>query len=436
MKHRDLAVRLLVTISALFVLTATAAHGFAQDPSGRPEPTKKRPARKPAGKSDPVVPTVILTVLTEPPLSAVYINGERRGATNSEGRIQFEKLPVGHYSVEVKKEGFHPMLRAFEAGSESPTLVFKLEPNLEDILKEFDGLMAAGKLTGPNTPNAMELIDRLSTKYPGRPEADRLRGVLAAKFSETVKPVIAHTVSDWRTVTRNELVQALDGAMNASVVRKDETRFQAEAAYLRGVLALHDWQTGGRVKGATGGDGGDLLANARAELEKSITLDDSFAAARLQQASVSLALGDAAAAEAAFVKVTQIEPQWMQARLGLGATYYSQAKWEKAIDAYKRAAEIDPKSAAALSGIGLARVGKGEKDGLKDLERAVQLDPSSAVAHFNLGMTYAQAKDKKQVAKAEGELKTAIQLNPNNSEFANSIAEQRITDLASKKKKK
>jgi tetratricopeptide (TPR) repeat protein len=382
------------------------------------------------------VPTVILTVLTEPPLAAVYINGERRGATNGEGRIQFEKLPVGHYSVEVKKEGYHPMLRGFEAGSESPTLVFKLEPNLEDILKEFDGLVAAGKLSGPNSPNAMELIERLSAKYPGRPEADRLRGVLAAKFTETVKPVIAHTVSEWRTVTRSELGQALDGTMNALAVRKDDLRFQADAAYLRGVLALHDWQTGGRIKGATGGDGGDLLATARAELEKAIALDENFAAARLQMGSVSLGLGDAPAAEAAFTKVVQLEPQWMHARLGLGATYQAQAKYKEAIDAYKRAAEVDAKSAAALSGVGLARVSKGEKDGVKDLERAVQLDPSSAIAHYNLGMTYAQAKDKKQVAKAEGELKMAMQLNPSNSEFANSVAEQRIADLNSKKKKK
>src|SRR5262249_35751486 len=130
---------------ALCCLLTVVQPAFAglQDPSGRPKESgkKKPPTRKPAARTDPGPMTVILTVMTEPTQSAVYINGERRGQTNGEGRIQFDKLPVGHYSVEVRKEGYHSMLRPFEAGTEEPTLIFKLEPNLEDYLKQFDALM-------------------------------------------------------------------------------------------------------------------------------------------------------------------------------------------------------------------------------------------------------------------------------------------------------
>ena len=425
----------LAALALLIVMAFAGMATYAQDPSGRPSGTRKPPAKKPPAKVEPQVMTVILTVLTDPPQSAVYINGERRGLTNADGRIQFEKLPLGHYSVEVRKEGFHPMLRGFEAGSEAPTLVFKLEPNLEDYLKEFDSLVAAGKLTGPDAPNALELIERLSHKYPGRPEADRLRGVLAAKLSELVAPVINHSVTDWRNVSRAELVQAMDGAVNASIVRKDDVRYQADAAYLRGVLALRDWQAAGRVQGGSSGAGGDLLATARTELEKANSLNDAYAAARLYLGVVLLNSSDWAGAEAAFIKTAQLEPQWASSRTGLGAVYQAQNKYNEAIDAYRKAIELDPKSGTAFAGLGLARWSKGEKDGVKEIERAVQVDPSCAVAHLNLGIIYAQSKNKKEAARAEGEFKMAIQLNPNNVEFANSAVEQRIADLKTKKKK-
>src|SRR5262249_54738741 len=268
--------KLHLALCCLFILVPSAL-ALAQDPSGRPKDAgkKKTGTRKPVVKTDSQ-PTVILTVLTDPPQSAVYINGVRGGQTNADGRRQFEKVPVGHYSVEVRKEGYHPILRGFEAGSEEPTLVFKLEPNLEDYLKQFDALMSAGKLSGPESPNAIEFLDTLSKKFPGRPEVERLRVVLAAKFTEVVPPVVTHTVVDWRAVTRNELLQALNGLTNATMVKPDDTRFQAGAAYFRGVLALYDWQTSGRPQAGGASSGAGNLASARSELEKALSLQDSF----------------------------------------------------------------------------------------------------------------------------------------------------------------
>ena len=47
--------------------------------------------------------------------------------TNAEGKAQFERLALGRYSIEVRKDGYSPMLRGFQAGSEAPTLKFTLE---------------------------------------------------------------------------------------------------------------------------------------------------------------------------------------------------------------------------------------------------------------------------------------------------------------------
>jgi PEGA domain len=237
-------------LMAVFV-TATVA----QDPSGRPTgPTtpkggKKSPPRRTPARVDPGPITVTLTVLTDPPESAVFINGESRGVSNAEGKIQIDKLSLGRYSIEVRKEGFSPMARGFQAGSESPTLVFKLEPALDEFVKEFDSLVASGKLTAPDSPNAFEVVNNLLTKYPARPEGARLRSVLLSKLTEAVAPVINSTVVSWRTVSREEIARGLEMARSALALKDDDKRMQAESAYLTGALALRDWQSSGDAAG-------------------------------------------------------------------------------------------------------------------------------------------------------------------------------------------
>jgi len=93
---------------AVLLILALAAAASAQDPTGRPDPKGKKPStpKKPPVKVEPVPVTVTLTVLTTPPESTVFVNGEERGITNAEGRLQFEKLALGRYSIEVRKDGY------------------------------------------------------------------------------------------------------------------------------------------------------------------------------------------------------------------------------------------------------------------------------------------------------------------------------------------
>ncbi|HEX8185899.1 MAG TPA: tetratricopeptide repeat protein [Blastocatellia bacterium] len=448
----------LAIFSSLLMATLVAT-SVAQDPSGRPTDTPskgKRPPtkRNPSTRADPTPITVTLTILTDPPESSVYINGESRGVTSAEGKIQLEKLALGRYSVEVRKDGYNSMIRGFQAGSESPTLVFKLEPNLEEYVKEFDALTASGKLTGPESPNAFEIVNTLSTKFPSRPEVARLRSALSAKFAETITPVINNTVVNWRSVSRDDIARALDRAKGALALKEDNRRAQAEAAYLAGALALRDWQASGDAMseanptqsttkglrtdtekengGATAASG--TLASAKAEFEKALGFEDSFTAARFQLGVVLQASGDFAGAEAALVRVTQLEPRWTPAYIALGSAYHAQGKYKEAIEAYRKAIELAPNQAAAVAGLGLARVAKGEKDGVRDIERAMQLDPTSGLPNFNLAIVYSQSKSKKDLARAEEEFKKAIAKNTGNMEFSNRKAERLLAELQKRKK--
>ena len=426
---------------AVLLLLAMATAGFAQDPTGRPKGKKPpvTPKKQPV-KTEPVPVTVTLTVLTTPPESTVFLNGEERGVTNGEGRLQFEKLALGRYNIEVRKDGYSPMVKGFEAGTESPTVVFKLEPKLDDYIREFNGLVAAGKLAGPASPNAYELLEKLTVTYGDRAEVTTLKSVLAAKLSEPIGPVIIQTVTGWRTVTRDNIVRALDASTNALALRKDDVRVQAQAAYLRGVIALRDWHAAGATAKADSGGQGDAggsvggPASARTEFENALKLDETLTAARYQLGVVLLASSDAPGAEAALLRVTQQEPRWAAAHTTLGLAYHAGGKYKEAIDAYRKASEIEPNNAAPVAGLGLSRLMKAEKDGLKDIERATKLDPTSALPHLNLAIYYSQSKNKKDWSRAEDEFKKAIQLNSQNLEFQNSTAERMLAEVQKRKK--
>ncbi|HXF39645.1 MAG TPA: tetratricopeptide repeat protein [Blastocatellia bacterium] len=439
-QKRSLTAQLMSVIVSLLALCICA---MAQDPTGRPKESKnkgKTPVKKPT-KAEPQPITVTLTVLTNPPQSTVLVNGEERGVTDAEGKLQFEKLALGHYTIEVRKDGYGPVLRGFEAGTESPTLVFKLEPKLDDAVKEFNSLVAAGKLAGPETPNAFEFVEKLATQYGERTEIAQLRSALSARLIETATPAIAQSAMSWKTVTREQMVRALDAATNSLALKKDDARIQAETAYLRGVVALRDWQVAGASAEPPKPEGsGDASGNvrgpaaARAEFENALKLDETLAAARYQLGVVLLGTGEAAGAEAAFARVTVAEPRWASAHIGLGSAFYGQGKFAEAIAAYRKALEIEANNATAIAGIGLSRVMKGEKDGAKDIDRAMKVDPASAVPHLNQAIVLSQSKSKKDWTRAEEEFKKAISMNPQNLEFQNSAVEKMLADVQKRKK--
>lgn len=443
MWRKKVLTRLSSSLSSLVILLlfASGAAAYGQDPTGQPVgPTKsgkKPPGKKPPAKVEPL--TVILTVLTDPPESAVYINGEQRGVTNAEGKLQFEKFPLGSYTVEARKDGYAPALRGFQAGSEAPTLVFKLQPDLSSFVKQFDDLVAAGKISGPDSPNAVAVANELAGKFPERPEVARMRSTLATKLIEANTQIVTKTIFNWRTVTREEIARGLDNATNAQSFKSDDTRLQAQAAYFKGVLGLRDWLAGSAsADGKSNGEGtndAQAIKAAGADLERATQLDGAWAPAWYQLGMAQLNLGNGPGAEAAFLKATQLEPRWAIAFARLGAAYYVGGKHKESIDAYRKAIQLDPGSSLAYAGLGLARVMKGEKDGLKDAEKALQLDPTSGVPHLSIGIILSQPRrNTKEKARAAEELKMAIQKNSGNLEFQNRMAEQFLATLEASKK--
>ncbi len=411
---------------------------FGQDPSGRPkeivEPksNKKPSTRKPSGPPEPTPLTIMLTVLTDQPESTVLINGERRGVTDAEGKARFEKLPPGRCTVEVRKEGFKPISRIFVAGSDLPTLVFKLEPSLDDVVAKFDSLISEGKFAGPESPNAFEVLKEVAAANPNLPEVVRMRATLITKVTEQSGATITRSVSKWNQVTREELEHSRNAVTAGLELKEKDYNLQAQEAYLDGTLALRDWMTS-NANNANG------LKEALKGFEEALKYDQFMGAARYQQGVARMRAGDLSAAVQAFDLATQIEPKWAYGYAGLGAARLAQEKYKDAVEAFEKAIKLDSEYAPAYAGLGqaetLSNQKNGSKSGMKNIEKAMELDPTSGLSHLSLGIINAKTKKAGDRDEAVKELKLAIEKNRDNLEFQNSKVEELIADLEGSKKK-
>lgn len=83
--------------------------------------------------------------------------------------------------------------------------------------------------------------------------------------------------------------------------------------------------------------------------------------------------------------------QWFERGLELEQTG---APYEQIIDAYQKAAELDPQSAGALVNLGTVFFnGHAWADAEAQYKRALEIDPTYALAHFNLGNLYDERGD-------------------------------------------
>ncbi|MEI9898482.1 MAG: tetratricopeptide repeat protein [Chthoniobacter sp.] len=74
----------------------------------------------------------------------------------------------------------------------------------------------------------------------------------------------------------------------------------------------------------------------------------------------------------------------------LGIVFYSQGKYDEAVNELTKALAIDPKNATAHNYLGITASQKGWQEAAqKELETATSLDPNYADANFNLAVVFA-----------------------------------------------
>lgn len=121
------------------------------------------------------------------------------------------------------------------------------------------------------------------------------------------------------------------------------------------------------------------------------------------------------AAEAAFKRAIEDEPQSADAYYDLGTLYMQQQKWDSARQSLEKAAELKPEDLMALNNLGVIAAHEGRAgDASAYFSRALQVDPGNVLALWNLAdLKRAQGR----LDEAEQLLEDALKRQPDNPEL-------------------
>ena len=112
----------------------------------------------------------------------------------------------------------------------------------------------------------------------------------------------------------------------------------------------------------------------------------------------------------AFTQAINLDPKHLGIYNNRGNAYAKKGEYDKAIEDHNKAIELDPKYALAYYNRGNDYVNKGEYDkAIEDFNKAIELDPKYALAYSNRGHAYA---DKGEYDKAIEDFNKAIELDP------------------------
>lgn len=128
------------------------------------------------------------------------------------------------------------------------------------------------------------------------------------------------------------------------------------------------------------------------------------------QGAQAIQRGDVQGAEAAFRKVTQLDPGLAPAWLDMGLAQMREGKITDAIAAIRKSLQLDPASPGAHLFLGIAEYqASHDSEAIADLQRAIQDNPKDEQAYMWLGIVELNSGHPE---KAVGPLDKAAELNP------------------------
>jgi len=145
---------------------------------------------------------------------------------------------------------------------------------------------------------------------------------------------------------------------------------------------------------------------------KAIELRPFYAEAHVGLGDAKAAKGDIDGAVGAYQKALVFNPINPKVHMSLGKIYYSEKNlYYESVNAYKKAIDLDPQSVEARMGLGEVYEDKGlYKEATEEYRRVIELDGKHTGAMYNLAVVYEKTDPKEAIAQWERYIALASQL--------------------------
>ena len=145
---------------------------------------------------------------------------------------------------------------------------------------------------------------------------------------------------------------------------------------------------------------------------KAIELRPFYAEAHVGLGDAKAAKGDIDGAVGAYQKALVFNPVNPKVHMSLGKIYYNEKNlYYESVNAYKKAIDLDPQSVEARMGLGEVYEDKGlYNDAIEEYRRVIELDSKHTGAMYNLAVVYEKTDPKEAIAQWERYIALASQL--------------------------
>ena len=165
----------------------------------------------------------------------------------------------------------------------------------------------------------------------------------------------------------------------------------------------------------------ESFPKATAAAVKALEIDQTLAEAHTSLAHVRLHYDwDATEAERGFNRAIESNPNYATAHHWRAEYFAATGRLDKAVDADKRALELEPLSLIINSGMGqFLYWARRYDEAIAQIQKALEMDPHFTAAHFFIGLAYLQME---MYEKAIAEFQQAVTLSGDNSFMIASLA--------------
>jgi tetratricopeptide (TPR) repeat protein len=168
---------------------------------------------------------------------------------------------------------------------------------------------------------------------------------------------------------------------------------------------------------------------AIAAYDKAIQLRPFYADAHAGLGDAKALKGDVDGAIGAYAKALTHNPMNARIHISLGKIYYAEkGRYYESVNAYKKAIDLDPDSVEARMGLGEVYEDKGlYKEATEEYRRVIELDGKHTGAMYNLAMVYEKTDPKEAIAQWERYIALASPL-PSEKDWVD-VARQHLRKL-------